>query len=225
MIKYITDKINTIIPINLSEEEITKKKDEAIVCVFCEKLLKNDKVADHDHLTGKYRGIAHKACNLNYSFKDDQIPVFFHNLKGYDSHIIISAYMKYGKGRKIEAIAQTTEKYLSFTIGKLKFVDSYAFMASSLEMLAASMPKDKFVFLKAEMESLLQVLPENLGERIQKDEDNKVSTDKIKKMKSDIDKRINERKTTDEIDFNQDAMISSFYFEIMHFEQFLYKYI
>ena len=43
-------------------------------------------------------------------------------------------------------------------------------------------------------------------------------------MKSDIDKRINERKTTDEIDFNQDAMISSFYFEIMHFEQLLDNY-
>ena len=33
-------------------------------CCFCKKPLGKDKVKDHDHLTGKYRGAAHNSCNL-----------------------------------------------------------------------------------------------------------------------------------------------------------------
>ena len=105
------------------------------------KQLFDDKVADHDHLTGEFRGIAHNNCNLQLQ-GSNMIPVFFHNLKNYDSHIIVSAKMKYGTDRRIEAIAQTSEKYDSFTIGNLRFVDSFAFMASSLSALAEALPKD-----------------------------------------------------------------------------------
>ena len=36
-----------------------------IVCRFCEKIIKFDKVRDLCHLTGKYRGPAHIKCNIN----------------------------------------------------------------------------------------------------------------------------------------------------------------
>ena len=44
----------------------------AAVCHICEGELNEDRVRDHCHLTGKYRGAAHNGCNLNY-----QIPNSF----------------------------------------------------------------------------------------------------------------------------------------------------
>jgi len=44
-----------------------------------------EKVRDHCHITGEFRGAAHKKCNLLCSLKQIQVPVVFHNLKGYDS--------------------------------------------------------------------------------------------------------------------------------------------
>ena len=48
-----------------------------------------DKVRDHDHYTGKFRGAAHLICNLRYSTQID-IPVFFHNGTNYDFNLIIT---------------------------------------------------------------------------------------------------------------------------------------
>ena len=48
----------------------------------------NFRVRDHCQVTGKYRGAAHKYCNLKHSLTC-RIPVVFHNLKGHDSHTIM----------------------------------------------------------------------------------------------------------------------------------------
>ena len=52
-----------------------------------------DSVRDHDHMTGKYRGAAHNECNfkLKLNAKTAPIPVIFHNLKGYDGHLLMQA--------------------------------------------------------------------------------------------------------------------------------------
>ena len=52
---------------------------------------KNVRVRDHCHITGKFRGSAHQECNLKLRMKpeDIKIPVIFHNLRGYDSHLIM----------------------------------------------------------------------------------------------------------------------------------------
>ena len=61
------------------------------------------------------------------------IPVIFHNLKGYDGHLLMQAMARV-RG-EIKCIATNTEKYISFSLGNLKFIDSMNFMQSSLDKL------------------------------------------------------------------------------------------
>ena len=65
--------------------KLTKEDEEnyklAKNCYICGSKFswKNDayqKVRDHDHRTGKYRGAAHSCCNINY-FCNRYLPVFF----------------------------------------------------------------------------------------------------------------------------------------------------
>ena len=57
-------------------------------CWICKKLIDNDeKVRDHCHVTGKFRGASHWDCNINFQITKKR-PMIFHNLKGYDSHLI-----------------------------------------------------------------------------------------------------------------------------------------
>ena len=65
-------------------------------CHVCEKPFNGDSVKDHCHITGNYRGRAHNACNLKLrlSPKFTPIPVVFHNLRGYDSHLIMQKISK-----------------------------------------------------------------------------------------------------------------------------------
>ena len=57
-------------------------------CHICGNDLCDDRVRDHDHVTGLYRGAAHNIFNLKHRITW-KIPVVFHNLRGYDSHLIM----------------------------------------------------------------------------------------------------------------------------------------
>ena len=119
-------------------------------CLFCAEplLVSNfkDSVRDHDHMTGKYRGAAHNECNfkLKLNPKTMPIPVFFHNLKNYDGHLLMQAMARV-RG-EIKCIPRNTEKYISFSLGNLKFIDSFNFLLSSLENLVKGV--DKFPIMK-----------------------------------------------------------------------------
>ncbi len=109
-------------------------------CYLCgEEIKANDpkghKVRDHCHFTGKYRGCAHKICNLKYNYLNFKIPVFFHNLKNYDAHLIIGNYHNLDDKKKIEVIAQNSEKFITFGFNHLRFKDTFSFLSSSLEKL------------------------------------------------------------------------------------------
>ena len=71
----------------MSEEE--EQFQSSNTCWICEKLIDDDdeKVRDHCHITGKFRGAAHWSCNINLQLTK-KVPVIFHNLRGYDSHLI-----------------------------------------------------------------------------------------------------------------------------------------
>jgi hypothetical protein len=93
--------------------------------------------------TGQYRGCSHVDCNLSYKVKKE-LPVFLHNLKNYDSNIIIKA-LKSEQFKKCNIIPSTMEKFISFkltdneNLGTIKFLDSYNFMSSSLATLAENL--------------------------------------------------------------------------------------
>ena len=75
----------------------------------------DNKVRDHDHVTGSYRGSAHWSCNINLKLTK-KVPVIIHNLRGYESHLIMKKNSKFDV--KISVIPNGLEKYMAFTINK-----------------------------------------------------------------------------------------------------------
>lgn len=93
-----------------------------------------NKCRDHDHVTGKYRDALCKQCNIQCR-QQNKIPVIFHNLKGYDSHLILHDI----DCDSLKAIPQQGEKYLSFELDdKFIFIDSLQFLSGSLDALVTN---------------------------------------------------------------------------------------
>ena len=143
-------------------EEDRKQFNKASDCWICGEELGNDRVRDHCHFTGRYRGAAHNSCNLKYK-NPKSVSVFFHNLSGYDSHLFIKKIgCSINKNENLKCIPYNEEKYLSFTktiiTGQytnkkeevkdktfdIVFKDSLKFMTSSLEALVSNLSKEDF---------------------------------------------------------------------------------
>ena len=165
-VKWLEEDVKKIANIKPKKMVITKEEekqfDKASDCWICgEKLGNDDKVRDHCHYTGRYRGAAHNKCNLNYS-KPKGVPVFFHNLSDYDSHLFIRSLGSPNPKENIECIPNNEEKYITFTknkiVGqytnkkgevkdktfKIVFKDSLKFMRLSIEALVNNLPKNGF---------------------------------------------------------------------------------
>jgi hypothetical protein len=117
-------------------------------CHICKEPLLDDTVRDHCHFTGAFRGAAHQNCNLKYAVnaKRYKLPVYFHNLRGYDAHLIMQAVRS--KHTRIDIIPNNFERYISFTVGRLKFLDSMQFLSCSLAGLAKNMKDEDFANLR-----------------------------------------------------------------------------
>ena len=153
-------------PLKLTPEE-EKDFKSAKVCLICEKELlvckktgEIFKVRDRCHFTGRYRGAAHNQCNLNCR-KPLILPVVFHNLQGYDSHLFIKQLAKV-KG-DLSCIPSTEEKHISFSkiikvdqyISRkngvslpinfeIRFIDSFKFLQTSLANLVSNLQPSDF---------------------------------------------------------------------------------
>ena len=118
------------------------------------------KVRDHCHFTGEYRGAAHNECNLKCK-KSPILPVIFHNLQGYDSHLFIKQLVKVPGD--LSCIPSTEQKYISFSkkivadqyfsrkMGKpfpinfeIRFIDSFKFLKASLADLVENLESTDF---------------------------------------------------------------------------------
>ena len=124
------------------------------------------------YYTGKYRGTAHDICNLKYKIPKE-IPVVFHNGSTYDYHFIIKQVAEELEGQ-FECLGENTEKYITFSVPikkhiikidkdgnkkilnishKIKFIDSFRFMSSSLsnlfDNLSEGLHNDKYIDCKS----------------------------------------------------------------------------
>ena len=129
-------------------DEDKKDFETATHCFICGDKFKNSyknekeaekykKVRDHCHFTGKYRGCAHSICNLNFCNRYFKIPVFFHNMKNYDGHLIIQNAEKLSNKKKIDVIAQNSEKFINIGFDSLSVKDSFSFITASLDKLVS----------------------------------------------------------------------------------------
>ena len=140
------DKIRKVLD-TVKPMRITRQQEQEFqacqTCHICSGHINADqkKVRDHCHISGLYRGCAHESCNVNFNYKNFKIPVFFHNLKGFDGHLIIQG-LKEMNFSNIRIIAQNFEKYMTFSFGEFRFLDSFAFMSSSIDQLATNLLKD-----------------------------------------------------------------------------------
>ena len=175
-LKEVYEILKTVVPINMSEQEEESFKN-ATVCYTCGLKLRNDRVRDHCHLTGKYRGAAHEKCNLRMR-TPKFVPVLFHNLEGYDSHLFVKS-LGLSNG-EISCIPKTDEKYISFSKQivmetiieeksitdkegneitfeeeklklEMRFLDSLKFTLKSLDSLVKGLGSDQFKTLENEM--------------------------------------------------------------------------
>ena len=142
-------------------EEDREQFNKASDCWICGETLGNDRVREHCHYTGRYRGPDHNSCNLKFR-KPKSVSVFFHNLSGYDSHLFFKKLGSPDKKENIDCIPNNEEKYISFSktirtghyinkkgeikdkTFKIVFKDSLKFMGSSLGALVNNLPKDAF---------------------------------------------------------------------------------
>ena len=157
---------------------LTKKEqlsfNKAETCHICNKELKDDKVRDHCHFTGEYRGAAHNSCNLQCR-KPLILPVIFHNLQGYDAHLFIKQLS--GIQGELNCIPSTEEKYISFSKKikvdeyrskrtgemvslnfEIRFIDSFKFLQTSLANLVGNLQPDDFLSTKEIMKDNINLL-------------------------------------------------------------------
>ena len=126
---------------NTNTDIIMKEKDQEDfkninICRFCEKNIESDKVRDHCHLTGNYRGPAHSKCNINVTQDQSKfIPFIFHNYSNYDSHMFFKLVEKKNDKVKFDIIPKTNEEYIPVTYGCIRCIDSYRFLSSGLDAI------------------------------------------------------------------------------------------
>ena len=120
------------------------------ICRFCEKNIDCDKIRDHCHLTGNYRGPAHSKCNINVTQKQSSfIPFIFHIFSNYDCHMFFKKLVDKKKDKvDFDIIPKTNEEYISVTYGCIRFIDSYRFLSSGLDSLVKTLVDNSHKKLK-----------------------------------------------------------------------------
>ena len=109
-------------------DEDNQNYNTATTCHTCEKDLGKDQVRNYWHFTETYRGAAPNGCNPQCR-KPMVLPVIFHNLQGYDTHLFIKQLSKV-KG-DLNCIPSTEEKYI---FSKKIQVDNYFLRKSNQQI-------------------------------------------------------------------------------------------
>lgn len=174
----------------IDKEEVRLKHNEKRFCEECNEKFDNNKVKrvmHHCHITGKYIGALCTKCNLDFKLKRF-LPVYLHNLKGYDSHLFVTGLNKYGMEEcDVSCIPNNEERYISFSKSiqvdeykdndvlkpvsfEIRMLDTIAFMNSSVEALVENLAKGRNT-----MEEMRKAFP-NTSKHFTDDEQFKLMT-------------------------------------------------
>jgi len=125
--------IHKIVPMRMTLDD-QQIFDNSLNCYSCQKVLGTDKVRDHCHFTGRFRGAADSKYNVDYKV-NKFIPVFFHTFSKYDCHLFIQ-----GSGKipgEISVMQINKENYISVSKKvkclsgnsfEIRFLDTYRYM-------------------------------------------------------------------------------------------------
>ncbi|XP_025192669.1 uncharacterized protein LOC112592729, partial [Melanaphis sacchari] len=141
----IAEKIEKLLKTNtpiIYTTEQRKTHESCTTCNLCKTKFsqENHKVADHCHLSGKFRQSLCNTCNLKLR-TPNFVPVFFHNLSNYDAHFIVTS-LGYNTN-SISVIPNSEEKFISFS----KYISNsftIRFIASSLSTLSKNLITPRF---------------------------------------------------------------------------------
>lgn len=125
--------------------------EEEVNCCACNTALNGEKNKFFNYFSGELVGYVHLICKNKFKFIVPFIPIFFHNLSGYDIHLFITEL-----GKNLSVIPCNKELYISISKKiivensvkyTLNFVDSNRFLNSSIEKLASYLSKEDFKIL------------------------------------------------------------------------------
>jgi len=173
--KTISDILSQNVPMTPLTDDEWREFNRATTCRNCNESFSfgNPKTRHHSHVSGRYLFPACSNCNLalkprkskfSSDISDDDeeggvylLPCIFHNL-GYDGHFILQFFQKQyteyttknGQTRyaDVGVIPLNGERNLLLKIGSVVFVDTYQFLAASLDDLVTDLHKsgvDDFV--------------------------------------------------------------------------------
>lgn len=144
--------LNSDFPINASRQDRINHANasECYVCGhgFTEE---DGKILEHTHYVqfANVRGSAHFSCNLKMH-KHKFIVFYFHNLKGYDGHMLIKMFS--ARKIKVNVLAITLEKYMTFSVVvknlELRFMDSALMLNASLDVVSATLSTDEYIEMR-----------------------------------------------------------------------------
>ena len=155
--KSIYERFKVSVPM-VFDEEARRLHESQNECYACNTPFNGDKVRDHCHYTGKYRGALHSKCNLKLR-RSRTIPVLFHNRGGYDRNLFVKRladtpgnvncisrkedkYITFNKSVLVDTVVRKDKKVKIYST--LKFVDTMNFMQTSLEKLVGNLDRSKF---------------------------------------------------------------------------------
>ena len=135
--KYFSDLMKKILTKNLWRQELKKTMKilrNLLNVGFAKMILKSEITVL------SLENIEFLHIEIVISMLNHKILVVYHNLKNYDSHLIMQELSNFDL--KVSVLLNRLEKHMSFTINNnLRFIDSFQFLSSSLDSLAKNVSK------------------------------------------------------------------------------------
>lgn len=128
-------------PLIMTRKDLKKfeSEEECYLCGCNFENKDNIKCRDHSHYNGKFLGAACQVCNLRRR-KWKKIPIFMHNGSRFDLHFIVKALGHFGeKIQNLSILPYNGENFRTLSFNRFEFIDSLAFLQSSLAELATDL--------------------------------------------------------------------------------------